>query len=60
MKPFTKIASLIFGLIAVCHLVRLFVQFQVVIGSYVLPMWISVPGIIIAGMISWGLWRESR
>jgi hypothetical protein len=60
MKPFTKIASLIFALIAIAHFTRLFIQFEVHIGSHVLPLWISFPGVIIAGAISFGLWKESK
>jgi hypothetical protein len=60
MKKFTKIASFIFGVVAVAHLVRLFVQFQVMIGSHIIPMWVSVLGIIVAGTLSYGLWKESK
>jgi hypothetical protein len=60
MKPFTKVASLILGIVALVHLVRLIVQFQVTVGSLTVPMWISVPALIVTATISWGLWREAK
>ncbi len=59
-KPFTKIAAFIFGLIALAHLVRLFVQFEVVLGTHALPIWVSYFGVLVAGVISWRLFKESK
>ena len=59
-KPFTWIASAIFALMSLAHLYRLFTNFQIVIGSHVIPMWVSIAGIVIAGGLSWMLCREAR
>jgi hypothetical protein len=59
MKPFTSIAIAIFVLVAVAHLLRLVFGWDVVIGGAVIPMWISVVGIIVAGGLAAMLWRES-
>jgi len=59
-RPFTTLAAILFGLAALVHLYRLFTHFQVVLGSHVIPMWCSYIAIFIAGLLSWGLFRESR
>ncbi|MGH6780746.1 MAG: hypothetical protein ACREB5_01380 [Sphingomonadaceae bacterium] len=60
MKPFTTLAIAIFALMALAHLYRLISGFEVVIAGALLPQWISVLGIIIAGGLALMLWRESR
>jgi hypothetical protein len=59
-RPFTLIAALIFALIALIHVYRLFTDFQVVLGSHVIPMWVSYAAIVVAGGLAIGLYRESR
>ena len=49
MKPFTSLAVFIFAAIALIHLIRLFTKFPVVIGQYVVPGWVSVAGVVVAG-----------
>ena len=59
-RPFTMIAAIIFALIAVVHAYRLLTHFQIVAGSHTLPMWLSIVGIVVAGILAVGLYRESR
>jgi hypothetical protein len=59
-RPFTLIAALIFALMALIHVYRLFTDFQVVLGSHVIPMWVSYVAIVVAGGLAIGLYRESR
>jgi hypothetical protein len=59
-RPFTLIAALIFALMALIHVYRLFTDFQVVLGSHVIPMWASYVAIVVAGGLAIGLYRESR
>ncbi len=60
MKPFTKVASVIFGIIALLHLLRIVYNVVIVIGSYQLPLWISAGGFIVTAILCFGLWRESK
>jgi hypothetical protein len=60
MRPFTATAIAIFTIIAVVHLVRLFTRWEVVIAGFVVPVWWSAPGCIIAGGLAFMLWRETR
>ena len=59
MKPFTRLASVIFGLICLAHIARVITQFQIVIGSHTLPLWISFFAIAFTAIMSMALWRES-
>ncbi len=59
MKPFTNFAIAIFILIAVMHLMRLVFGWEVTLDSKVVPMWVSVMGLLIAGALAYFLWREA-
>ena len=59
-KPITLVAVLIFALIAIVHLLRLVFGWQVTLNAAVVPMWVSVIGLLIAGALAVALWRESR
>ncbi|HEU4956187.1 MAG TPA: hypothetical protein VFT40_01025 [Sphingomicrobium sp.] len=60
MKPFTLIAAVIFGLMALLHAYRLVTHFQVIAGSHTIPQEVSWIGVIVAGVLSYGLFREAR
>jgi len=59
-RPFTLIAAMIFTIIALLHVYRLFTQFQVVLGSHEIPMWVSYLGVLVPGVLAVMLYRESR
>lgn len=60
MKTGSFLAIVVFILVAVAHLVRLFSGTEVVIEGNVVPLWVSVIGVIVPGVIAWLLWKESR
>ncbi len=60
VKLFTTIAIVIFSLVAVLHVLRLMFRWEVVINGLVIPMWVSVVGIIVAGGLAVLVWREAR
>jgi hypothetical protein len=59
-RPFTLIAALIFACMALVHVYRLMTNFQVILGSHTIPMWVSYLGIIVPGLLAIMLYRESR
>jgi len=59
-KPFTLIAAILFALAALIHLYRLFTHFQVVVGRHEISQTVSIVLIVVAAVLSWGLFRESR
>ncbi len=60
MKPFTTIAVAIFTLMAIVHLLRLAFGWEVVVTGYVIPVWWSAIGIVVAGGLALMVWREAH
>ncbi|MDP9424193.1 MAG: hypothetical protein M3Q19_15415 [Pseudomonadota bacterium] len=60
MKPFTTIAAIIFALMALLHAYRLATDFQVIVGSHTIPYNVSWIGLVVTGVLSYGLFREAR
>ena len=58
MKPATRLAFLAVLVIAVLHVIRLVVGTSIVIGSAVVPRWVSVLPVLLFGGLAIGLWRE--
>lgn len=59
-KPFTLIAAVIFGLMALLHVYRLFTHFQVIVGSHTIPQGVSWIALVVTAGLSWMLLREAR
>jgi hypothetical protein len=53
-------AVAVFTLIALLHLLRLLTGWEIVVTGYVVPVWFSLPGMIIAGVLAVMVWREAR
>ena len=60
MKPFTKIAIAVFSLVAVLHLLRLVFGWEVIVSGIIIPLWVSVIGFLVAGLLAVLLWREMK
>jgi len=60
MKPFTKIAVIVFSLVSLMHLLRLLFSSEVTVNGGVVPIWLSVLGFLVAGVLAVMLWREAR
>ena len=59
-KPFSTLAILVFLLLALAHLHRLLFGWEVVVDGARVPIWISIIGVLIAGMLALGILRETR
>ena len=59
-KPFTKVAAVLFALGACIHLIRLLTQFTILVAGHILPLWVSVIGVILTAAFAVMLWRESK
>ena len=60
VKPFTRIASIVFALVCLGHLTRISFDWQVTVQGVSIPMWVSVVGMVVTAILSVMLWRESR
>jgi uncharacterized membrane protein YecN with MAPEG domain len=58
-KTGLRVASVLFGLFAIGHLIRLIKQIPVQVGSHQIPMGLSWVALIIAALLCIWLWRLS-
>jgi hypothetical protein len=56
-RTYVITASIVFVLVALVHLLRLFMQWQVIIDGHNLPMWTSVLGALVAGALGFAGFR---
>ena len=59
-KPFTTLAVAIFGLVTLIHLLRLILAWDVTISGLVVPMWVSIAGAILGGLLAVMVKKEAR
>jgi hypothetical protein len=60
MKPVSFITILVLSFVALGHLLRVIFQAEVVVDGRILPMWVSVVGVVVAGGLAVGICRERR
>jgi hypothetical protein len=48
-KTFSIVAGVIFAAVALFHLVRIYMDWPVMIGGWSVPMWVSWIGLVVAG-----------
>ena len=60
MKPFMLIAAIIFALMALLHAYRIATHFQVIVGSHMIAQEVSWVALVVAAILSFGLFREAR
>ncbi len=52
MRTYALVTGCIFGVLALAHVARLFLEWPVQVAGWVVPMWISWIGILAAGALS--------
>ena len=60
MKIGSKLAILVFTIVAIAHLIRLINGTDVTVGEWNLPQWASVIGFLGPAIIAGLLWKESK
>lgn len=60
MKPFTKLAVVIFTLVTVVHVLRLLLGWEVTIDGIAIPLWTSVIAGVVTAVLAMMLWIENR
>ncbi len=48
-KTFSLVAGVIFVVVALFHLARIFMEWTVIIGDWSIPMWVSWIALVVAG-----------
>jgi hypothetical protein len=60
MKPFTTAASVVFGLVCLGHITRLCLGWDVMVNGLHIPLWLSLVGMLVTGVLAFMLWWEAR
>lgn len=60
MKPFTTIAVLLLGFIAVMQGLRFAFSWPIIVNGYLVPVWASAVAFVMLGGVAVMLWREGR
>lgn len=55
-----RVASIVFGLLAIAQLARLLIRPEALVAGYPLPLWPSALAFIILGGLSLWMWRLAR
>jgi hypothetical protein len=55
-----RVASVVFGLMAIAQLVRLAIRPEVLVAGHSMPLWPSVLAFIILGGLSLWMWKLAR
>ena len=54
------LASIVIGIIGMVHLIRSILRFPVTVGSINIPLYVSYGAIVIAGWLSWEMYKSSK
>ena len=60
VRTYALASSIIFLLVALLQLLRLVMQWDVVIGGWHLPLWASAVAVLVAGFLSFAGFRLSQ
>jgi hypothetical protein len=52
-KTFTLLAGVVFAIVALLHLLRIYMAWPVVIGDWTVPMWVSWIALVVAAALSY-------
>jgi Flp pilus assembly protein TadB len=55
-----RVASVVFAIVCLGHLLRLITHAVVIIGTYHVPIWPSVLALIVSGLLCIWMWRLSN
>ena len=59
-RPFTLLAAVIFGLMALLHIYQIITHFQVIVGSHTIAQSVSWVALLVTAALSVMLFREAR
>jgi hypothetical protein len=59
-KNYLTLASAIFALVALAHLVRALLNWPISIDGWIVPIWLSWLAFVVAGALSWFGWSLAK
>ena len=60
MRPAAVSTTILLILIAIVHILRILFRVEVTAGGTSIPMWVSWVAVLVTGILSFALCRESR
>ena len=51
-KIYTTVSGIIFTIVATVHLLRVILKWDLIIGTWIVPMWVSVLAVLITGCLA--------
>lgn len=60
MKPAATVVIIFLLLLALVHLFRLVYGVEMIVNGQVVPVWFSLPPVILTSLLAWFLWREQK
>lgn len=60
MKPASFAVAILLDLISFAHILRIVFHTEVIVGGWVVPMWVSGLGAIVSAVLSVLVFREAR
>ena len=55
-----KTGGTIFGIVALVHLIRVLAGWQLVIGNWTVPNWVSIVAFLVLGWLSYDFFKISK
>ena len=59
-KTYAQVTAVIFAIVALAHLARILAGWEVSIGGWDAPMWVSWLAVVVAGFLSWAGCKTAR
>jgi hypothetical protein len=59
-KQVAKVSAVVFGIIALLHLLRFLTQVKVVAAGLEVPVWLSLVVVLFAGWLSFENWKSYK
>lgn len=59
-KTYTKVSGVIFGVVAIVHLIRVLSGWQFMIGSYDVPAVLSIVAFVVLGYLAYSAYKLSK
>ncbi|MDP3766368.1 MAG: hypothetical protein Q8R04_07690 [Nanoarchaeota archaeon] len=53
------IAAIIFGIVAILHLLRIIFSWEAAIGGFNIPLYFSYIAVVVAGYLAWNMYKAS-
>jgi hypothetical protein len=60
LKNYLTLAAVIFAVVALAHLVRVLLNWPIVIDGWIVPVWLSWVAFVAASALSWFGWNLAK